>query len=52
MELQDLVDRVQTTINEVKANGADYVIIVAHLGKDGDALAENTSVGLLKKLKC
>ena len=45
-----LYNRVQTTIDKVKAEGADYVVLVGHLGKDGvterwssEALIENTS---------
>ena len=48
---KELFDRVQTHIDTVKAQGADYVIILAHLGIGGDALEENTSAGLLRNLK-
>ena len=48
---QELFTRVQSHIDKVKSEGADYVIIVAHLGVDGDALEENTSKGLLNHLK-
>ena len=47
---QELFERVQQQIDIVKSEGADYVIIVAHLGIDGDALEENTSRGLLNNL--
>ena len=48
---KELYDRVQTKIDEVKAQGVDYVIILAHLGIGGDAEEENTSAGLLRNLK-
>ena len=48
---KELFERVQTQIDTVRAQGADYVIILAHLGIGGDALEENTSTGLLKNLK-
>jgi len=48
---KELFDRVQTKIDEVKAQGVDYVIILAHLGIGGDAEEENTSAGLLRNLK-
>lgn len=45
-----LYSRVQSTIDKVKAEGADYVVLVGHLGKDGvterwssEALIENTT---------
>jgi len=47
---KELFERVQQQIDIVKSEGADYVIIVAHLGIDGDALEENTSRGLLNNL--
>ena len=47
---QDLADRVQQHIDEVKAQGADYVIILGHLGIEGDAEEENTSAGLLRRV--
>ena len=48
---QELYDRVQKHIDELQEQGADYIIILAHLGIGGDALEENTSAGLLKNLK-
>ena len=45
---QELHERVQRHINEAKDEGADYIIILAHLGIEGDAEEENTSAGLLK----
>ena len=48
---KELHDRVQDQINKAKQEGADYVIILAHLGVDGDAEEENTSAGLLKRLQ-
>ena len=47
---QALADRVQKHIDEVKAAGADYVIILGHLGIEGDAEEENTSAGLLRRV--
>ena len=48
---QDLYDRVQKHIDELKAQGVDYIIILAHLGKGESSLEEHTSLGLLKNLK-
>ena len=48
---QELYDRVQQHVDELKKQNVDYIIILAHLGMYGDALEENTSAGLLKNLK-
>ena len=41
----------QNHINYLRETvGVDYVILLAHLGIGGDALEENTSAGLLKKV--
>ena len=48
---QELSERVQSIINDVISQNADYVIILAHLGKDGDALEQYRSIGLLKNLE-
>ena len=48
---KELIDRVQTKIDEVKAQEVDYVIILAHLGVGGDVEEENTSTLLLRNLK-
>ena len=48
---KELFDRVQTQVDNAKAEGADYVIILAHLGVGGDAEEENTSAGVLKNLR-
>ena len=48
---QELYERVQKHIDDLQEQGADYVIILGHLGIGGDALEENTSAGLLKNLK-
>ena len=49
---RELYDKVQGVIDKVKnEEKADYVIILAHLGYGGDALEENTSIGLLRNLK-
>ena len=47
---QALADRVQQHIDEVKEKGADYIIILGHLGIEGDAEEENTSAGLLRRV--
>ena len=47
---QEYFDAVQNYINEVKKLGADYIIILAHLGNWGDALEQYTSVGLLSHI--
>ena len=44
---QELYDRVQKHIDELKEQGANYIIILGHLGIGGDALEENSSAGLL-----
>ena len=48
---KELIDRVQTKIDEVKAQEVDYVIILAHLGVGGDVEEENTTTLLLRNLK-
>ena len=48
---QKLFNRIQEQINEVKKEGADYVILLAHLGIGGDVSEENTSSGILKNLE-
>ena len=48
---QELYDRLQQHIEELQAEGVDYIIIIGHLGMFGDALEENTSAGVLKNLK-
>ena len=48
---QELYDRVQQHIDEIKEQGADYIIILGHLGIGVDVLEEYTSAGLLKNLK-
>ena len=35
---QDLYDKVQKNIDEVRRKGADYVILLAHFGMEGDVL--------------
>ena len=47
---EELYEKIQDYIDEVKGKGAHYVVIVAHLGNDGDASPEYTSKGLLSKL--
>ena len=48
---KELYEKIQGYINEVKSKGADYVIILAHLGNGGDAQYEFTSDGLLANLE-
>ena len=48
---QELYDKIQKNIDELKKQGCDYIIILGHLGMHGDALEENTSAGVLKNLK-
>lgn len=49
---RELYQRVQSVIDKVKSEEkADYVIILGHLGYGGDALEENTSIGLLRNIK-
>ena len=46
-EGQELYETIQGYINEVREKGANYVIILAHLGNEGDASEKYTSNGLL-----
>ena len=48
---KELYDKVQKDINSAREEGADYVIILAHLGKGGDAIHEHTSGGLMENLE-
>ena len=48
---QDLYERVQKHIDELQEKKVDYIIILAHMGKGGDSLEEDTSIELLKNLK-
>ena len=48
---QELYTTIQKYIDEVKSQGADYVIILAHMGNGGDAQYEFTSDGLLANLE-
>ena len=47
---QELFDTIQKYIDEVRAQ-ADYVIILAHLGKGGDSLYQYSSEGFLENIK-
>ena len=47
---QELYEKMQYYINKVRGEGADYVIILSHLGNAGDALEQFTSSGLLSHL--
>ena len=46
----ELYETIQNYINEVKMKGANYVIIVAHLGNDGDSLQKYTTDNLIYHL--
>ncbi len=48
---QELYTTIQKYIYEVKSQGADYVIILAHMGNGGDAQYEFTGDGLLANLE-
>ena len=48
---QELFERVQNHIDEAKSEGADYVILLNHLGNEGDALNKYTSAELLSHIK-
>ena len=48
---KELYDRIQSHIDYVKSQGVDYVIILSHLGIEGDIEEENTSINLLKNIK-
>jgi len=48
---KELLEKVQQTIDKVKSEGADFVILVAHLGIGGNLDEENTSTYLLKNLR-
>ena len=47
---KELYETVQKYIDEVRAQGADYIIILAHLGNEGDALYQYTSDGFLANI--
>ena len=48
---EELYSTIQKYITEVKEKGANYVIILAHLGNDGDAQYEFTSDGFLSHIE-
>lgn len=48
---EELYNTIQNYITEVKAKGANYVIILAHLGNEGDAQYEYTSDGFLAHIE-
>ena len=48
---QKLYSTIQKYITEVKEKGANYVIILAHLGNEGDAPYEFTSDGFLANIE-
>ena len=48
---KELYDKIQKTIDQLREEGVDYIIILGHLGIGGDALEENTSAGVVKNLK-
>lgn len=45
----ELYNRIQSIVNEVR-DKVDYVIILAHLGEEGDSLKEFTSEGLISHI--
>jgi 2',3'-cyclic-nucleotide 2'-phosphodiesterase (5'-nucleotidase family) len=47
----ELYAKVQENIDAARSEGADYVIILAHLGKGGDAIHAYTSGGLMENLQ-
>ena len=47
---KEFYETTQKYIDEVRNEGADYVIIVSHLGNEGDSLEIYTSSGLLSKI--
>ena len=49
-EGKELFDNVQNYIDEVRKKGANYVIILSHLGNEGDSLEQYTSNGLLSHI--
>ena len=48
---EELYSTIQNYITEVKEKGANYVIILAHLGNEGDAPYEFTSDGFLANIE-
>ena len=48
---KELYNTIQNYITEAKAKGANYVIILAHLGNEGDAQYEYTSDGFLAHIE-
>ena len=47
---KEFYENTQKYIDEVRDKGADYVIIVSHLGNEGDSLEIYSSSGLLSKI--
>jgi 2',3'-cyclic-nucleotide 2'-phosphodiesterase (5'-nucleotidase family) len=50
-EGKELYDTIQGYIDEVKNEGADHVILLCHLGNEGDSLKQYTSNYLLANIK-
>ena len=48
---QELYDTLQKYINEVRAKGANYVILLSHLGNNGDSLKKYTTDNLVSNLE-
>jgi 2',3'-cyclic-nucleotide 2'-phosphodiesterase (5'-nucleotidase family) len=48
---KELYDTIQGYIDEVKREGADHVILLCHLGNEGDSLEQYTSNYLISNLK-
>ena len=47
---QELYDTVQDYVDQVRSEGAHYVIILSHLGNEGDSLEQFTSKALLSHI--
>lgn len=48
---EELYEEIQKNINNAKKEGANYTIILAHLGKDSNSFYQYTSVALMKNLE-
>ena len=46
-EGKELYDAIQKYINEVREKGANYVILLAHVGNEGDAVEKYIIIGIL-----
>lgn len=48
---KELFDTLQKYINEVRTKGANYVILLSHLGNDGDSFKKYTTENLVSNLE-